>query len=143
MHKCPRSQAGDSFVSCLTFTSLDGKCPDLGCYVGQPAASRVSSYRPVALLAIMRVHGYGPRFSLHPLCRFRFNQLQGATMRGRKAAVRRRTAIVQRPCAAMYSPARDSVWQAARDTPRDRISSAMAASSQQVAWQVALWLNCS
>ena len=35
--------------------------PDLGCYAGQPAASRVPLYRPVALLVIVRVHGYGPR----------------------------------------------------------------------------------
>ena len=30
-------------------------------YAGQPAASRVPLYRPVALLVIVRVHGYGPR----------------------------------------------------------------------------------
>ena len=34
--------------------------PDLY-YAGQPAASRVPLYRPVALLVIVRVHGYGPR----------------------------------------------------------------------------------
>ena len=34
--------------------------PDL-CYAGQPAASRVPLYRPVALLVFMRVYCYGPR----------------------------------------------------------------------------------
>ena len=37
--------------------------------------------------------------------------------------------------------ARDSVWKAARDAPRDRLSAVYAASSLQVAWKVELWLN--